>query len=144
MTPDYRSKFEATVGAFLGSDAVHEPERIKFIQPAKNRYYIPDFKTTAGVYLETKGKWTVEDRMKHLWLKEQNPDKRIVIIFMNARVKIRKGSPTSYGDWATKQGLEWYDWKDGIPQEIIRKIDEDKLSHRDTRRSRRTNSRVVK
>lgn len=118
--PDYRSKFEQTVGEFLGELAEHEPERITFIQPSKQRYYIPDFKTKGGVYIESKGKWTAEDRSKHVWLHEQHPDKRIVLIFQNANVKLSKRSKTTYGEWATKNGLEWYNWKDGIPEHVYK------------------------
>lgn len=130
--PNYRSKFEKEVGLFLGDNAIHEPERISFIQPPKQRYYLPDFKTKAGVYIETKGRWLSGDRTKHLWLQEQHPDKRIVLVFMNANVKLNKKSKTSYGDWATKNGLEWYDWKDGIPEELF---NANKINRRNTRRS---------
>ena len=118
--PNYRSKFEQTVGEFLGANAEHEPEKIHFIQPSKNRLYIPDFKTKAGVFIEAKGKWTVEDRLKHLWLREQHPEKRIVLVFMNSNVRLSKKSKTTYGEWATKNKIEWYNWKEGIPSEIIK------------------------
>ena len=44
---------------------------------------------------------------KMLWVKEQHPDKQFYMLFMNANNKIRKGSPTTYGDWATKKGFIW-------------------------------------
>ncbi len=116
--PDYRSKFEESVGLFLGDNAEHEPETIEYIQPSKKRRYLPDFKTIADVYIEAKGKWTADDRQKHVLLKQQHPDKRIVLVFMNANVKLSKRSKTTYGDWATKNGIEWYDWKSGIPKEL--------------------------
>lgn len=118
--PDYRSKFEQTVGEFLGELAEHEPERIYFMQPEKKRFYLPDFKLTNGIYLEAKGKFVSSDRTKHLWLKEQHPDKRIILVFQNANVKLNKKSKTSYGDWCTKNNIEWYNWKDGIPSEILK------------------------
>ena len=117
--PNYRSKFEQTIGEFLGTRADHEPERIPFIQPSKQRFYLPDFKTKGNTYLECKGRWVASDRAKHVWLHQQHPEKRIVLIFQNSKVRLSKVSKTTYGEWATKNGLEWYDWKDGIPKEVI-------------------------
>lgn len=125
--PNYRSKFEKSVGDLLGPDAVHEPERIKFVQPAKERIYIPDFRTVANVYIEAKGKWTLEDRMKHIWLKEQHPSKRIVLVFQNSNQRLSKKSKTTYGEWATKNNIEWYDINN-IPKEIV---NENNKSRRD-------------
>mgnify|MGYP006921437518 CR=1 FL=1 len=117
--PDYRSKFEQTIGEFLGDLAEHEPERIYFTQPSKQRFYLPDFKTKGGIYIECKGKWDASDRIKHVWIREQHPEKRIVLIFQNSKVRLSKRSSTTYGEWATKNNLEWYDWKNGIPAEIL-------------------------
>jgi len=117
--PSYRSKFEQTIGEFLGERAEHEPERIPFIQPSKQRFYVPDFKTRGGLYVECKGRWVAEDRAKHVWLREQHPEKRIIIVFQNAKVRLSKVSKTTYGEWATKNKIEWYDWKQGIPEEVL-------------------------
>ena len=117
---NYKSKIEIQLAELLGDDATYEPEYIPFLQPAKSRRYCPDFKTVANVYIECKGKWTAEDRYKHVLLKEQHPDKRIVLVFQNPDVKINKRSKTTYGDWATKNGLEWLDWRTKtIPKELI-------------------------
>lgn len=118
--PDYRSKFEQTIGEYLGTNAVHEPERIYFTQPSKQRFYVPDFKTKGGAYIECKGKWDASDRIKHVWLREQHPDKRIAIIFQNSKVRLSKRSKTTYGEWATKNNLEWYDWKDVVSGELLK------------------------
>ena len=119
--PKYKSRFEESIGALLGDRAEYEPDKLKFIQPAKNRNYCPDFKILAtGDYIEAKGRFTFQDMDKMLWVKEQHPDKKFYLLFMNARSKIRKGSPTTYGDWATKKGFIWADWKtQGIPQEWL-------------------------
>ncbi len=144
--PQDRSKFEEKVGLFLGENAEHEPHKIRFTQPPKERFYLPDFLTKAGVYLEAKGRFVSADRMKHLWLKEQHPDKRIVIVFMNGDVKLNKKSKTSYSDWATKNGIEWLNWRDGIAEELI--VNADKNSSRNGRRTRRntrgSNTRTTK
>ncbi len=118
--PDYRSKFEQTVGEYLGPTAIHEPERIPFVQPSKQRYYIPDFKVGETTYIESKGKWDASDRQKHVWLREQHPDKRIILVFQNAKVRLSKRSKTTYGEWATKNNLEWYDWKDVVSGELLK------------------------
>ena len=116
----YKSKLEIQVAEYLGGDAEYEREYIEFVQPAKSRRYCPDFKTKAGVFIECKGKWVTEDRLKHVWLKAQHPDKRIVLLFQNPSVKINKRSKTTYGDWATKNNIEWYDWRSKtIPKELI-------------------------
>lgn len=86
------------------------------------RVYTPDFELLeTGVIVECKGKLTIEDRKKLLWVKETYPNVRLVLLFMRANNPIRKGSPTSYGSWATKNGFEWADWAKGIPQEWITK-----------------------
>ena len=110
--PKYKSRFEESIGALLGERAEYEPDKLKFIQPAKNRNYCPDFKILAtGDYIEAKGRFTFQDMDKMLWVKEQHPDKKFYLLFMNAKSKIRKGSPTTYGDWATKKGFIWADWR---------------------------------
>lgn len=120
----YKSKFEKTVAASLKKAKLafeYEPTVVRFVQPAKERKYTPDWrvKTKSGdlLFVETKGKLTVEDRQKLVWVKEQHPELNLVLLFMNASVKLRKNSPTSYGDWATKNGFKWFDWKKGLPQE---------------------------
>jgi predicted nuclease of restriction endonuclease-like RecB superfamily len=137
----YKSKFEKTVGDFLGTRASYEPDKLKFIQPSKQRLYIPDFKIGESTYIESKGKWTSEDRQKHVWIKEQHPEKRIILLFQNSKVRLSKVSKTTYGDWATKHGLEWYDWKQGLPEELIRIINDNQSSGRNPRRGRRNSSK---
>ena len=130
----YKRKLEVEVADYLGDRADYEPEYIGFTQPAKSRRYCPDFKTRAGVFIECKGKWTAEDRIKHVWLREQHPDKRIVLLFQNSNVKLNKRSKTTYGEWATKNNIEWYDWRDKyIPEELI-------LENQAHNRKRRRNS----
>lgn len=117
----YKSKFEKDVAkAFKvgGIKFEYEPEIIKFLQPEKNRKYTPDFKvrTKAGTFLiETKGKLTAQDRFKMVWVRDQNPDKKLVLLFMNSNVKLRKGSKTTYGDWARKNNFEFHDFRFGLP-----------------------------
>lgn len=109
--PKYKSQFEVDIARVLGDRAEYEPDKLKFVQPAKNRNYCPDFKIADNIYIEAKGRFTFQDMDKMLWVKEQHPDKQFYLLFMNAKSKIRKGSPTTYGEWAEKKGFIWADWK---------------------------------
>ena len=123
----YRSKFESNVAKEFKAKGVsfeYEPKVLAFTQPAKERKYTPDFyirtKTGVTTLVETKGKLTAEDRAKMVWVKEQHPKEKIVILFMNSSVKLRKGSKTTYSDWARKNGFEFYDFRFGLPKEWIK------------------------
>lgn len=121
----YKSKFEQNFAKSLKDKGIkfeYEPLVVDFTQPEKKRKYIPDFRvrTKEGVFIvETKGKLTIEDRKKLVWVTEQNPKLKLIIVFMNAKNKLRKNSPTTYGEWATKNGFEWYDYNDGLPKTWI-------------------------
>ena len=111
----YRSKFEGSVAQGLRSRKLgfeFEPESFEFVQPSKPRKYTPDFKLSKlGTYVECKGKFTKEDRDKLLWVREQNPELDLVLLFMRANNFIRKGSKTRYKDWADKNNFQWFDWE---------------------------------
>jgi len=121
----YRSGFEKRVARRLRQQKVnfdYEKVKLEFVQPAKQRVYTPDFRLReSGVLVEAKGRLTTEDRAKLLFVKASNPDVRLVILFQDSRKKIRKGSKTSYGDWATKNGFEWSDERKGIPKTWLEK-----------------------
>ena len=118
----FKSLFELKFSKALTKRGIpfkYEPETLSFLQPEKKRKYTPDFKLTTkhGEFLvETKGKLTAEDRKKMVWVKEQHPNKKIVIVFMNAGNRLTKVSKTTYGDWADKQGYEWVDFRSGLPK----------------------------
>ena len=111
----YKSGLEKTVADQIkkrGLDVKYEDvsSRINFTQPAIDRTYTPDFILPNGIVVETKGRFTLEDRKKHLWIKEQHGSKYdIRFVFSNSKSKIRKGSKTSYGDWCTKHGFQYAD-----------------------------------
>lgn len=118
----YRSGLEKTVADQIKKRGLRvkyeDPSsRISFTQPAIDRTYTPDFILPNGIVVETKGRFTLEDRKKHLWIQAQT-DYDIRFVFSNSRAKIRKGSKTSYADWCTKHGFlyadklipeEWFD-----------------------------------
>lgn len=111
--PNFKSKFERSIWELLSKEYKHckyECDSYKYEQPVIHRTYTPDFKTgRSKVYLETKGKLDLETRKKMVWFKDCNPNVRVIFLFQNADVKLRKGSKTSYGEWATKNGFEWLD-----------------------------------
>ena len=124
MKNNYKSKFESNVAASFRKHKVpfaYETRKFPFVQPAKKRNYTPDFELPeTGLFVECKGKLTKEERDKLIWIKETYPDLPFVLLFMRARNPIRKGSKTSYSDWADANGIEWYDWeRGGIPAERL-------------------------
>jgi hypothetical protein len=113
--PVFKSKLEERVWAVLKDNfpsTKYEPDKFKYIQPAVNRTYTPDFKTGRKlVYLEAKGKLDLDTRKKMLWFKECNPDIKIIFLFQNADNKITKRSKTTYAMWAEDNGFEWLDYR---------------------------------
>lgn len=106
----YRSGLEETISKQLteaGIDFEYEKLKIKYEQPSVKRTYTPDFVLPNGIIIETKGRLILEDRKKHLWIKEQHPDLDIRFCFQSAKTKISAGSPTTYADWAEKNGFKW-------------------------------------
>ena len=116
----FRSGLEERVSeqlAFLNILDCYEIKKIPFVQPAKNRNYTPDFWLPNGIIVETKGIFTVQDRQKHLLIKEQYPDLDLRFVFSNSKNKLRKGSKTTYADWCNKYGFIFADQL--IPEQWI-------------------------
>jgi len=88
-----------------GWELPYEANKIKYVIPASNHTYTPDFTVTNNVYIETKGLWTGADRKKAVFIKEQHPDITILYVLQRNQ-KISKKSVTTYLDWATKNGLD--------------------------------------
>ena len=86
----YRSKFEVRVAADLGKRKIDfQYEKVSFDYVPKIRNYTPDFYLPKSkIYIETKGRLTTNDRVKHLLIKEQYPDLDIRFVFVNANNKI--------------------------------------------------------
>ena len=57
--------------------------------------------------METKGRFTVSDRQKHLLIKEQQPELDIRFVFSNQNAKLYKGSKTTYAQWCEKNGFQY-------------------------------------
>lgn len=111
----FRSGLEGTINAQLEAweiDGEYEQHKIEYVQPEKSRKYTPDFwlKGPKGtIIIESKGRFVVADRQKHLMIKEQHEDLDIRFVFTNSKQKISKGSKTSYGDWCNKNGFKYAD-----------------------------------
>ena len=104
--------------AFLNILDCYEIKKIPFVQPEKNRNYTPDFWLPNGIIVETKGVFTVQDRQKHLLIKDQYPDLDLRFVFSNSKNRLRKGSKTTYADWCDKHGIVWADKQ--IPKEWLK------------------------
>jgi hypothetical protein len=114
----YRSAYEARVAAVLvraGLKFSYETVKIAFTRPARESVYTPDFVLPNGILVETKGRLSYDDRYKHQLVKAQHPELDVRLVFANASNKIVPRSKTTYGEWATKQGITWAEGE--IPKE---------------------------
>lgn len=118
----FKSNFERDVASFYEGKLSYEADKIVFTQPSIKRYYLPDFKVYKNIYLETKGKLTLEDRKKHQWIREQHPEILIIFIFMNSQNKITRKSKTSYADWADENDIPWFCWRTKVPPKDIKEF----------------------
>ena len=117
----YRSGLEDVISEDLkkrGVDFGYETVKIKW-QLIESKTYTPDFILPNGVIIECKGRFVLDDRKKHLKVREQNPELDIRFVFSNSRNKIRKGSKTTYAMWCEKNNFLYADKR--IPDEWINK-----------------------
>lgn len=130
----FRSGLEEEVANYLKSKDVNfkfEERPLAFIEPAKKRKYTPDFfvydkSGELRMIIETKGRFTLEDRKKMVLFKQQYPDLDIRILFNNYKAKISKASKTTYGEWCEKNGFKYglFSSKRGYYQYLDRWISE--------------------
>ena len=116
----FRSGLEERTAKYLKKLKVkftYEKIKIRW-QDLRYRTYTPDFVLANGIIVETKGRFIVSDRQKHLMIKEQHPDLDIRFVFSNPNSKLYKGSKTTYADWCDKHGFKWA--KEEIPLEWIK------------------------
>ena len=108
LSAGYRSGLESRFQAACkekGWKFPYEQDKIKYVIPASNHTYTPDFTVTSNVYIETKGLWTGADRKKAVFIKEQHPDITILYVLQRNQ-KLSKKSTTTYLDWAAKNSLD--------------------------------------
>ncbi len=117
----FRSGLEEKVAKQLTEAGVayeYETTKIKYVVPESVHKYTPDFVLPNGIIVETKGRFVVADRKKHLLIQKQRPDLDIRFVFSNSKTKISKGSKTSYADWCDKNNFIFADKE--IPEEWLR------------------------
>ena len=122
----YRGGFEEKMAAAFKRRAVdfqYEIERLKYVVPAVEHTYKPDFTFIRPdghkIYVETKGYFDSDSRKKMLLVVKDNPTLDIRMLFQDARttlvskrkrgVKVdgTKMESMSYGEWCDKHGIEW-------------------------------------
>jgi len=105
----YKSIYEFDAAAQLEAAGIkfeYEREPIIYVQPAVTRKYNPDFFLPNNIIIETKGKWTLEDRKKMVNVIEQNPklDIRMLFQFDN---KLNRNAKQRYSEWCDKRGIKY-------------------------------------
>ena len=105
----YRSGFESKLAHQLKRSGVDFEYETLSIEYQRLSTYTPDFILPNGIIIEAKGVWTVEDRAKHLLVREQHPHLDIRMVFMQAGNKINKKSKTTYAMWCEKKGIKYAD-----------------------------------
>jgi len=109
----YRSGLEDKLSAQISSAGLkvkYETSKISYTVPERQSTYTPDFliDTPDGhFFVEGKGRFTVDDRQKHLLIREQHPSIDIRFVFSNQNAKLYKGSPTTYAQWCEKFGFRY-------------------------------------
>lgn len=108
----YRSGLEEKIAAQLeaaGIPVAFEQFKLKYMVPAREATYTPDFVLRNGIIVESKGIFDVEDRKKHLLIREQHPELDIRFVFSSSRSKLYKGSKTTYAEWCEKNSFLFAD-----------------------------------
>jgi hypothetical protein len=101
----------------LGVAYTYEKLKLKYIKPASEHVYTPDFVLPNGIIVETKGRFLAADRQKHILVKRHNPELDIRFVFSNSNAKISKASKTTYAMWCRKNNYLFSDKT--IPEEWL-------------------------
>jgi hypothetical protein len=108
----FKSGLEETISNQIDSKGIkveYETEKVPYSIPASEHTYHPDFLLPNGIFVETKGRFVLTDRKKHLLVKQQHPELDIRFVFTNSGNKINKKSKTTYADWCKKYGFKYAD-----------------------------------
>ena len=120
MQAGYRSGLEEDISDELkrkGVEFTYEKLKIQWLD-SKTRTYTPDFVLLDnGIIIESKGRFTSDDRRKHKEIKKQYPDLDLRFVFNNSRAKLYKNAKSNYGDWCDRYGFQYANIS--IPQEWI-------------------------
>ena len=101
----FRSRLEQVVDELLtklGVEHEYEGCKLGYSLPCQ---YTPDFKLSNGIFLETKGYFSPEDRRKTLAVLRDNPGIDLRMVFSNPNNRLSKTSKTTYGTWCRKHGI---------------------------------------
>ena len=101
----------------LGVEYQYEEVKLKYIKPASEHIYTPDFVLPNGIIVETKGRFLMADRQKHILVRKHNPTLDIRFVFSNSNARISKTSRTTYAAWCIKNNFKYSDKE--IPQEWL-------------------------
>lgn len=110
----FRSGLEDTTALQItsnGAKLLYETSKIKYTIPESDHVYTPDFILPNGIIVETKGRFMIEDRKKHLLIRAQHPEKDIRFVFTRSATKLYKGARTTYSDWCVKYNFKFADKK---------------------------------
>lgn len=72
---------------------------IPYDPPAVTRKYTPDFPLPNGIIVETKGRFTTEDRQKHKHIKAQHPELDIRFVFSDSKAKLTSQKNKEFVKW---------------------------------------------
>ena len=116
----FRSGLEERNAKYLSKKRVkfeYETMKIKW-QDLRFKTYTPDFILPNGIIVETKGRFTLPDRNKHLNVKKQYPHLDIRFVFSNPYQRLNKGAKSTYADWCDYHGFIFA--KEVIPHDWIK------------------------
>ena len=114
----FRSGLEERIAEQLdkaGVEYTYEKLKLDYVKPASKHVYTPDFVLSNGIIIETKGRFLLADRQKHILVKRHNPTLDIRFVFSNSNARISKASATTYAQWCIKNGFKYADKT--IPEE---------------------------
>lgn len=94
-----------------GIKVLYETSKIHYTIPSSKHVYTPDFILPNGIIIESKGYFAIEDRKKHMLIRQQHPDKDIRFVFTRSATKLYKGAKSTYGDWCVKNNFKFADKK---------------------------------
>ena len=118
----FRSKSEEKIYNLLKEKNIpceYEKGKIEY-EWSENKTYVPDFFLLKnGIILEVKGRFVLEDRKKHLFIRKQKPELDIRFIFDNPKAKLYKGGKMTNGTWCDKYKFKYSSLREGVPEEWI-------------------------
>lgn len=120
MKHGYRSGLEERIAEQLdklGVEYQYEEVKLRYIKPASEHIYTPDFVLPNGIIVETKGRFLMADRQKHILVRKHNPTLDIRFVFSNSNARISKTSRTTYAAWCIKNNFKYADKT--IPEEWL-------------------------